>query len=535
MRRRSATPSQRSVPLIIAAALILIPTIWLWSLSSPVMSAPDEPMHTIWARALVTGNWSETVVDSPVGRVAEVSVTRNLKQYKGIPSCYAFQPTVDASCAAQLNDDESASLDTTSFSTYPPTYYALVGAPLVVRTDEVGVRASRMLSGVIAGLLLAWAFEIYTRDRGTIGVAGFSVTLTPMIIYLGGVVNPSGLEIASAIVFWCAVLTIVEGLASNDTYVATAVGGSVFALSRPMSPFLIAFIAVTIVAVYAPRSSARRFFHMRRFWFVSGAVGLASVMSLIWTVVHDTSGSLLGYGRDDLSVWDALQQAVRRTGEMVVQMIGKFGWLDSPMPIIVTMIWVALILLLLVGAIYTASMARQRVALIVTVMTVLILNIAIDVWSYRSVGLIGQGRYVLPLAVGIPLMAASVMSTVDERRSHRYFTGVVVSLTVGGSFVAWWQMLRRFVHGLGNGSSVYPWGTDGWRPPLEGRVLIGIAIVLGALWWALQIGLVFRRPPTAGAGASCRKGDPQVGPRPDPDASSLHRPVSDHWTERGSV
>ena len=69
----------------------------------------------------------------------------------------------------------------------------------------------RLVSAVITAALLASAITAVHRSAAPLllGV-GLAVAVTPMVLFLGGLVNPSGPEIAAALAFWVCSLVLVS-------------------------------------------------------------------------------------------------------------------------------------------------------------------------------------------------------------------------------------------------------------------------------------------------------------------------------------
>jgi hypothetical protein len=129
-------------------------------------------------------------------------------------------------------------------------------------------------------------------------------------------------------------------------------------------------------------------------------------------------------------------------------MIGDFGWLDAPSPPLTTVLWfVAAGALVLVG-LAVAGRRRVTVALVLVVLAVLAAPVALQIPTAADTGIIWQGRYTLPAAVGVPMVAAVALTGggLDElvRRMARW---VVPAVAVAHVAAFWWAM-RRYSEGL---------------------------------------------------------------------------------------
>ena len=124
--------------------------------------------------------------------------------------CYQYKSAVPAGCQHPLNSSTHTVSVKTCVGRYPPLYYAMVGLPtLAFVSVEKGLHAARLVScAVVAMLALAVASSLCRCRGAPLFAAGISLAVTPMALYLAAVVNPSGLEIASAISAWAAAMSL---------------------------------------------------------------------------------------------------------------------------------------------------------------------------------------------------------------------------------------------------------------------------------------------------------------------------------------
>ena len=178
----------------------------LWSLASPLYSGPDEPAHATRAVSLVRGQWlgeQTAVVDNNAMEV-EVPAT-----YTANPFCYVFAPSEPAACQQWPDEGGTIELLTTA-ARHPPMYYALVGIPSLFDQSPASIYAMRLISALGAAALMASAITTLAGMlRPRVALLGFLVALTPMVLFVSGLVNPSSFEIAGAIGTW------VGGLCNN--------------------------------------------------------------------------------------------------------------------------------------------------------------------------------------------------------------------------------------------------------------------------------------------------------------------------------
>ena len=171
--------------------------------------------HHQGRRPSPTGNFdASVVVEHP--RPALLGAPHDARRARG-PSARSRRcatatscgPTVPASCAPSIGSDTTLAPATTEAGAYPPLYYLLVGWPSRLLAPQPAIYAMRMIGALLAAALLASGLASATQiGRRRLVVTGAALALTPMALYLAGVVNPNGLEIAGAFCLWLAALDL---------------------------------------------------------------------------------------------------------------------------------------------------------------------------------------------------------------------------------------------------------------------------------------------------------------------------------------
>ncbi|CAB4867668.1 MAG: DUF2142 domain-containing protein [Actinobacteria bacterium] len=178
---------------------------------------------------------------------------------------------------------------------------------------------------------------------------------------------------------------------------------------------------------------------------------------------------------------------IARSGYFFNSMIGDFGWVGFKSPYAVIVLWTALIGLVLALALAVSSRRRAVVLLLIAATTTL-LPLLIEYRTMRSLGGIWQGRYTLPLAVGVPILGAYLIgdSSIGNRLA-RSRLALVVGIALGvGHVLAFAQSLRRF--SVGNNGAFKYWSNAAWAPPLGALPLTLSFIAVLSLWlvWMLR-------------------------------------------------
>jgi hypothetical protein len=214
--------------------------------------------------------------------------------------------------------------------------------------------------------------------------------------------------------------------------IVLTVSAVILTLSRPLSPLWTVLILLALAALMGGRH-ARDFVRRRQGRSALLAIVLAVVLSLCWLVTqHPLDVFPNGIQVKGLSDSGILRADVGQTEYLFKQMVGVLGWLDTYLPLITYLFWFVAIGTTAMLALLVAR-AREAAVLALLVTAVLIIPIVLNYSQARSVGLTWQGRYTLPLAVGVPLLA---MALIDGSTAFRQVRDRITAFLLVGVFVA---------------------------------------------------------------------------------------------------
>jgi hypothetical protein len=346
----------------------------------------------------------------------------------------------------------------TYVGTYQPYMYVLPG--LAIRTTSKPIRAlrrGRLANGLLCmALLFAAAMLLWDGSRGALSLAGLAVALTPEVMFLSTVINPSGPEVASAICLVAALIRLTRGPAPAWVWVSCAAAGAVLATSRSLGPFFVAALVLTVAVANGPRDSLRRIEESRRSAaLAAGAVSFAAVAGLGWELryqPHVASGPAAifeGIGPSIPVLWNIPKQAV-----------GAFGGFNVYVPLGGAVLWWAMFTVLLGAAAVSGGRraARTLLALIGAAVAVTLVVSAI----YRQTGFELQIRYVLPYLVVVPLWAGEVLDRDRPRVGAVLLAGIVGGAALVHA-IAWYANARVLGAGPEAGWRFNPHAD--WVPP----------------------------------------------------------------------
>jgi hypothetical protein len=509
-------------PVVAVSGLFLL-SFSTWAFATPIMGVPDEPAHAIKAASVWQGSLRGQVdaIDSGNPTVAipipvdRVRVPASYAELTGIPSCFAFNNFVPASCAPPAGGERQLVEASTAAGPYSPLFYAVVGWPTGFLGADSGVLLMRLTAAVCSALFAGLAFAALRRlVRADLALIAVALAATPMVHFLAGSVNPNGLESVAAIALWCTSLCATAAIVAGDrpergVVVGLLVSGATFALLRPLSPLFAVMIVAVAVFIHGPagiRSLVRR----RDAWLLGGALAVPLVLAIGWSLGPGRVAAFAGTALPpDRSIGTVLFGLV---DDYFEQAVAVFGWKDTGPVLLAIGPWMIVVVALVAVAVLFGRAWGAWTVLAVAAGS-LLLPVVLQWPSARTQGLAWQGRYQLPLLVGVPVVAAFVAA--GWARSD---VGPTTRLVRGGSVavgavlvVSHLTVMQRNVVGV-EGPANYLLATDGWLTPWQ-RWMLLLASFVAAAGFPLLVWLL----PSAG-GAGGRYG--VVGSARDPDIPS---------------
>ncbi len=473
-----------TVPRWAFAALGYALLLGAWAFASPPSAAPDEQAHAVRAAAAGQGTWEGRPVQpyhrTPGLGPAQVDYLNQQAQEFLVPAglvppapCFTSTPDSPATCAVGTDSPPAGSRTvpvTTYATTAPPVVYAVAG--LAMRLPGIGLSPllmGRLAMALLCALLLsaaAWAASL----RGSLWPsAGLALAVTPMVLFLGASLNPAGVAACAAICFACGVLAVWSGPPRPGVSAVAALSGAVLALTRPSGVIVVAALGAATLPLVWPRWLLRPGVALAVAVVVAAALG-----EVAWALAHPTTVPLGG-----LSVPDALTVIAGRWQDLASQLVGAFGAGEVRLPAVLSAAWEVLVALLL-GTALVVGFWRDRLALLVILATVIAVALGAYALVLAPLGWEPQGRFVLAVAVVVPVLAGFVLHRAGLRsRADVFLVGLAVAAM---QFVAFWENARRYA--VGRHGPIDFVDLASWVPPggwLRWVVVAGVGCVLVAL------------------------------------------------------
>jgi hypothetical protein len=443
------------------APIFALIALMAWVLASPIGSSPDDDFHlaSIWC-----ANASDTAACLPGSSADERIVPAEIAH----PDCYAYRPTLSASCENQyLNQGSKPTVATKRGSfdhEYPPVYYATMSV-LVGSNIAVSVVLMRLLNIVLLVGITTALFLLLPVARRPVLVWGWLLTMVPLGLFLVASNNPSSwaiIGIGSAwlallgyfetsgrrriglgIVFGAAALMAAGSRSDSALYLIMSVGiVGILTFARTRAYLLGAILPVVacVVAVYFYLGAAQSSVTSTGLAGPAGSTSHISTISLIFFNLVNVPQLWAGA----FGTWD-------------------LGWLDTAVPAIVPFVGIVAFLgLAFLGL--RLGWRRKWIALILLGLALWLIPTYVLVKGSNIVGQNVQPRYLLPLII---IFAGLMLLREGEDRivlSRIQYIPLIVGVSVAESLSLYFDM-RRYItgtHGSGfdlDASKQWWWNT----------------------------------------------------------------------------
>ncbi|MFJ9441631.1 DUF2142 domain-containing protein [Kitasatospora sp. NPDC101235] len=469
-----------------------------WALATPIGGAPDEPAHLIRAAAVARGqvNGTEVMVPHEVGGIkghwaeSGVELPRIYEDLAETHLCYAFKPWQSADCAPALKHSPGTAEVTTSAGRYHPAYYFAVGWPSLLLPGKTAFYLMRLMSAAICSALAASAVVTAAEwRRRSFTLFGVVAATTPMSLFMFGVVNPNGPEIAASILVWSAAVALLmnpDPELLNRRLARLGIGAVVLISIRPLGLIWLPG-AVFFALLLGSRDALRAVLRHRTTWVWGGVALVTAGLALLWSSTHPDHSVF----NSNLTPLAAARKTFDNGLTYIKQMIGYFGWLDAEPPAATLLLWSGVVVALVLLALCYAR-RRDALAVLGVLAGIVVIPLVAQAMQARELGMIWQGRYLLPFAVGLPIVCAAVC---HERLPGGFAWRRLLMLCSGAlavaDFAGFFWALRRMT--VSNGGSFFI-SPAHWSPPVGWQPCVLVYAVA-----VVALGLLVAVPDRQGA------------------------------------
>ena len=472
-----STPNIQPIPgapcqlrVLLIAWLLIGAASTIWCFASPLMSAPDEPAHTIKAASVARGHFGGSS-SGVQGELLTVEVPRYIAEV-GSYNCYATHPEITADCKTEGGADRTPVKAQTSAGNYNPVYYAIVGLGSRGLSGEPALYAMRLISGWLTSFFLAAIFyAAASMRRSRSMMIASAISLTPAVLFLSGAVNPNALEIATAGSLYMGLgLMLEKGYESRSSWLPMAIttaSGILLSNNRPLSLLWLA-VAVAAALIGHSQFAVRTLLATRKFQLSVILVGLSCIFALWWSQSAHSLDSLFA-GTPPLPADQAAFLMLDRTVDYMREYVGVLGSLDTAPPIAVVYAWVLAFGWLLLLS-FTARPVKLRWPVALVTLAVVAIPPALQAGSSEKLGWIWQGRYSLALIILLTLVSGVAARFRPLRVSPWSASIIRWSLVLGVLAHAYMMLqgLRRYTVGIhGDHINWTEMFAPQWQPPFS--------------------------------------------------------------------
>jgi hypothetical protein len=475
---------------LLAAGYVLLGATWLFS--TPPFRGPDEPAQ--YLRALTIGQGRLLGPGEPIDASGLVNLRsggwRAAQQRwidhdrRGVVVPAALSPR-GVLCLDGRADVAGSCTEVTYTGDYLPLAYLLPAAAMSGASHTTtALWLGRAASLTVALAWLVLALVLAGPDLGW-NVIGVAAAATPTLLFIASVLNPSGLELAASLAFVSALARLRRDgpRFARWAWWALIVSGATTILAWQLGPlFVAAGLAVFagLLGVGGIREVVGRGARMpaTAALILAAAVGL----SLVWGEAVGSLHSSLSFA----SPGRALALGLHQLGLTLRGAVGVFGSLAVPLPSTMLALWWALVVGLLVAALWMGT-PRERTVLALTTLVALAFPIVFFAFSYRLSGFGLQGRYLMPMLALIPMASCSVLS---QRAPRAAPDPLILALLAG---VGLFQLISWRVDARHWATANLANSFTAWTPPTTWGPLFGACVLALVAFVAAGVTPVRRR------------------------------------------
>lgn len=384
-----------------------------WMLAIPAFGGIDEFDHAYRAASVARGHVSPHLTPNETGLGDLIPVPSDLvKAAENRCSILPYTGHDNCHSAGQTGRDGEVLVASTS-SRYNPVYPLLVGVPALPFDGATALYIMRAVTILLCDLLLLASYWIIGRIAATPWPRIATLTaITPVLLYATSNAAPNGVQMSAGLLMWSAGLVLSRGERARSAIWAFAVATMVLITVHSTGPMwalaIVAFLGLWPGTMSAAKSLWET--ERRACMQVIGLVGLVGAADVYWALSRSTNLNWGHHHYPPLKVTTLVHACTL----WVFQAIGAIPFRDQYVPTFVFAMSLVVFGFLLFFGLRLATW-RQRSVILGIGVAFFAVPVVLTIASYHSLGVAWQGRYSLPFACGIVLLAGWVLEDADPR------------------------------------------------------------------------------------------------------------------------
>lgn len=382
-----------------------------WVIAIPAFGGIDEIDHAYRAASVARGHWSPDIIANEKGPGDRIPVPSDIVR-AAADRCSVLPET---HCRARSTSPGDGEVLVASTATrYNPVYPWLVGTPALPFDGSAALYVMRAATVFLCDLLL---FATWWLIRGTAKTAwpaiSAALAVTPVTLYATANAAPNGVQMSAGLLMWSSGLAMSRTEPRSATIWCFTAASAVMVTVHSTGPMWALLVIATLVMWPGTVDSARRAWGVCRRTCASAIAltGIVITADVSWNLSHSTN---LNWGDKSFPPLSA-STLFYAFPLWVFQAIGSIPFRNQHVPNIVFATSLTLFGLMILGAFRSCS-GRQRAIMVWISCVFFAVPAVLTVISFHSLGLAWQGRYALPFACGLPLVAGWILED-SERKS----------------------------------------------------------------------------------------------------------------------
>lgn len=451
-----------------------------WSLSSAVGSTPDDDFHlaSIWCGLGDRSGLCENPDGDPVKRFIPTSV--------GNATCYAFHSDESAAC---WNSDEAGMTQVKRANVdglYPRVFYGTMSI-FASPNAEASVLAMRVFNAALSvGMLTAVFFALPRRLRPAL-VVSVAATAVPLGMFIYGSTNPSSWAFLSAATVWISFYGALQTTGRRTVVLLSlALFGVIIGAGARADAAVYAVFGVLIAVLLGARSIRAQIIPL-------AAAGVAAVISVAFYLSAWQGSSIVGGLESERLPLTAAQHLsnLLSAPSLWTGALGGWGlgWLDTPMPAVVTVLATAVFW----GAVFVGlgrASIRRIIAVALAIAAMWLVPVVLLGQSRMLVGELIQPRYIVPLMIITVGVASARFDAASAWRGGRFLFGAAALVLANA--VALHFNIQRYTTGTDHLTPDPGANAEWWWSAAPSPMVVWVAGSLSAamaligLWFTLS-------------------------------------------------